>query len=243
MRKVTMKKIVLLTLLSFPILLFGQEDSSKDTPLVKLEGIGIFKIGKTTTSELEKMGPVKTVTPMSLMISKEYLMEKGVFVDPKPSHPAIKTYYILNYELNSEINIDLKLEFYQDTLYEALSSNQIRAVGNGYCSYGTKKLLDALEIAGYLKNKTDLSSIKTYQNRMGATFERENTIYNYDYNTNTNIIGEGYFEKEYITDTKTSSSYYIVLYNSLIKKKVSSLIRELMEQKIKSENQKLTEGL
>lgn len=240
LKSLTSRRNFFLLSLFLPILLFGQVTQSNDSSLSqneqkKLEGIGVYKVGKTTISifDDEKVKTIKSSTDFLNLYSA-----KGIYKEEVSDVPELSVYYHLDYKVNDEITVDLELRFYNDTLYYISTDNLIRLQ-----SYGTIKLQKALELAGYLEKVEDKSETKTYQNRMGATFEKYEPAYRYIYYTYDNIIGEGYYNKYYRKVDEASYVYYILLFDTYIDNKIKNMLKEKREIEKQKKDKSLIEGL
>lgn len=238
-KNLTAKRNFLMFSLFLSILSFGQTKQINDSSITKgekkLDGIGIYKIGKTTISTFNDDN-IKEIKNHCYFLGN-YGAE-GIYKEKTSEFPELSIYYYLDFKVNEEITIDLELRFYKDTLYYISTNNLIRLQ-----SFGTIKLLKALELAGYLQETKDESEIKTYQNKMGATFEKEEFTFIYKYYTLDNLIANGYFHEYYRKVDEASYVYRIDIYDTFIDEKIENMKSAKRELEKQKENKSLIEGL
>ena len=252
-----MKKIFALktALFLLPLMLLGQVEQTNEQKL--LEGIGKYKIGETASS-LFRGESVRSITrkladhtnagvPRSAIMRGPWQrtgVNKYVKISDVPGH----SYYThINYKLNEEISLNLRLEFYNDTLY-SISTDKIYTTNpNGehnYYIYGdVDKLLIALEMAGYLANKRENSEIKTYQNAMGARYDKNVPFTTYFYRTPENIMAKGHYTKEYPRINEEIFYYSIEIYDENIFKRIENIKSRNRNSQQQERRTNLTEGL
>ena len=164
------KLVAILIALVLPCSLFTQKSYAQED----FRGIGIFKIGISTTQTLNEFvtkNGIKIKESTSLMdtygnyasskkTSNVLLLRKSekdqYLTDPKYSeHPDVKVYYVNYYEVAGIGLKTLYLEFYKDTLYDLqcdYSTELVEAIslkyGKGVDSTATKKIQCTGRLAG-----------------------------------------------------------------------------------------------
>lgn len=223
-----MKKLILLLSL-LPLLAIAQEQK-------KLNGVGNFKVGQTTTSVFDGQKIKKIDTKYSLNASLR--TPKGVYMLTSSDLPNQNTYYYLGYKINDEISVNLELKFYNDTLYNVISNNIILLENTGI-----NKLLQALKLAGYVKNTEDRSEVKEYQNAYGAKFEEKEFNFDYTYYTDDNIYARGNEHSFHSKINEVNFVYYLEITYTPIDDEIREIYKSQQEKKENENNNKLIEGL
>lgn len=226
-----MKKTFIFLALFYSVLSFSQE----------FEGLGIFKLGKFTTSQLDSLAVSKKFTlkecdDYSCSSSSAFvkLLPSKVETYKSPSYSSysenVKVYQLNSFKLNDKYsNRGMVLSFYKETLYKiSISSPDNKLTDDIELKYG-KGTLDKRE-------STDRCSIG------GRSFELPSVTYSKTWNNSAKNFSMLYLLMSgYNSDCDERIITSISLYDknkSLLAEKESDEARKLFSEKINNEKKK-----
>lgn len=217
-----------------------------------IDGIGPFRLGKSTSSiveEISKEKKVKIKTSTSLMdtygspgfVDKKtkniYILgskEDNNMVNPKYRHnPDTKVYFIDYYEISGVPVVQLYLSFYKDTLYSIYSN-------------GGAKISEAMEFKyGKPETKTETKKVKC-TGRLSGEFEVEENSYKSEWNSGLDSVDVVSYLSSYY-DSKCEKQYLSFFYITNMSReeylrKDEIAYREKLDQQTNTEKKKALSG-